>query len=209
MSGGFVRSAAWWNADAGPPQADLLPRPLRARAALPTRILAHVLERLEAPVTLGELPWVVGCPAAAHDRLARQSPLRAVLGPSAGLSLVHAGPATVPMALLEALAHLVDHDAVLVAFAHDATPPYSEAMAAAFVLAARRSADDRLVLDVSRPHRAAVDADAPECRNSQTSFDAALRLARAAGVGQPTTESFATLGPDPRQRWGIELRAAY
>ncbi|MEX1361484.1 MAG: hypothetical protein AB1Z98_00035 [Nannocystaceae bacterium] len=207
MIGGFVRSAAWWNADAGPPQADLLPRPLRARASLPTRILAHVLDRLDASVPLGELPWVVGSPPAAHDRLAQGSPLRAVLGPSAGLSLVHAGPATVPMALLEALARLNDHDAVLVAFAHDATPPYSEAMAAAFVLAARDVPDDRLVLEVSRLHRAA--ADAPDRRDSQSSFDAALRLAHAASVGQPTSESFATTGPDPRECWGIELRAAY
>lgn len=60
----FVRAAACWDAEAGPPKAELLPRAERLVASFSTRILAHVLGAVaeRSPVSLPDVPWVLGSP---------------------------------------------------------------------------------------------------------------------------------------------------
>ena len=200
MTDAFVRASAWWTVDAGPPHAELLPREQRASAGFSTRILAHVLGRLTAEAPLSALPWVLGCSAAPHDSLRRS------LAPAEGWRLVDAGPATVAMTLLEAHACLVEHPHVLVAFAQDATPPYSEAFASALVLSREAESEDGLWLMAPRQHRA---RPATSRGGEPPSLDAALRLARAADVGRPTVETIPSGSPERPDCWRIELRRAF
>jgi hypothetical protein len=133
----FVHAAAWWDADVGPPQTELLSRDDRLAASFTTRILAHVLEpvALRSTAPLCSIPWVLGAPDEPTEPLPPGPELRrSSLVPAHGLAFVHAGPATVAMALLEAFGWLVEHESVLVAFVQDATPPHHEALAAALLL---------------------------------------------------------------------------
>lgn len=200
----FVHAAAWWDDQAGPPRAELLPRDERLAASFATRMLAHVLDEVASRSAwpLAELPWVLGSATGAHE----PSPsLRRAAGPCRGLALVHAGPATVAMALFEALATLVDHDAVLVAFADDATPPHHEALAAALVLSRAPSDRSALVLDPPAPRRTPSHSR----RTTEHPLAAARALARAAMVGQPTVETVTRDASDRPDRWHIELRRGF
>jgi len=209
MTRALVCVAAWWDADAGPPRAELLPRAERLAASFSTRILAHVLGRVaEHPaVRLHDVPWVLGSPA-----LYEPDPeLRHALAPNHGLALVHAGPATVVMALVEALGCLVEHEAVLVAFAQDATPPYHEALAAALVLSrALPSAEppteiSALVLEAPTLRR----APAPTRPERSHPLAVARALARAVLVGRPTVETVPCTEADRPDHWRIELSRAF
>lgn len=206
MTPAFVHAAAWWDAHAGPPRAELLPRAERLAASFTTRILAHVLGEvaLRSPVPLSELPWVLGAANDARDALGPE--LRRALAPSRSLAIVHAGPATVAMALVEALGGLVDHDAVLVAFADDATDPHHEALAAALVLS--RVTTDEPVLVLVPPVLRRTSSHSP--RSEQTHpFVAARAIARAAAVGRPTVETVPCAGAERRDRWQIELSRSF
>lgn len=202
MTRAFVHAAAWWDAHAGPPRAELLPRAERLAASFATRILAHVLGEvaLRSPVPLPELPWVLGSADGARDVLGPE--LRRALAPSRSLAIVHAGPATVAMALVEALGGLIDHEAVLVAFADDATAPHHEALAAALVLS--RTPTDEPVLVLEPPVLRRTSSHSPRSEGTHP-FMAARALARAAAVGRPTVETVACGGSERRDRWQIEL----
>ena len=143
---------------------------------------------------------MLGCSAAPHESLRRS------LAPAEGWRLVDAGPATVAMTLLEAQACLVEHPHVLVAFAQDATPPYSEAFASALVLSREAESEDGLWLMAPRQHRA---RPATSRGGEPPSLDAALRLARAADVGRPTVETIPSGSPERPDCWRIELRRAF
>jgi hypothetical protein len=205
MTRGFVHAAAWWDAHAGPPRAEILPRAERLAASFSTRILAHVLGEVapRSPVPLGELPWVLG---AIDGTCEPGTELRRALAPSRSLAVVHAGSATVAMALVEALAGLVGHEAVLVAFADDATAPHHEAVAAAMVLSRAATGESVLVLEPPVLRRTSSHS----LRSASTHpFLAALALARAGAVGRPTVESVAGGGPDRGDRWQIELSRGF
>ncbi len=199
----LVHAAAWWDAETGSPRAELLPRTERLAASFSTRILAHVLggvaERSRVP--LSDVPWVLGS-ACSH---APGPELRRTLEPSRGVALVHAGPATVAMALVEALGRLVEHDAVLVAFVQDATPPHHEALAAAMLLSRAPTETVRLVLEAPVLRRTPSHS-----RRSEGSHPlaAARALARAALVGRPTVETVPSSGADRPEHWRIELSLA-
>lgn len=199
----FVHAAAWWDAEAGPPRAELLPRAERLAASFSIRMLAHVLGGVaeRSPVPLSNVPWVLGS-AGSH---APSPELRRTLAPWQGVALVHAGPATVAMALVEALAWLVDHEAVLVAFVQDATPPHHEALAAAMLLSRAPAEAVRLVLEAPVLRRTPSHS-----RRSEGSHPlaAARALARAALVGRPTVETVPTSGADRPEHWRIELSLA-
>lgn len=203
MTRGFVHAAAWWDAHVGPPRGELLPRAERLAASFGARILAHVLDEIasRSPVPLSELPWVLGWAEGAGEP---GSALRRTLAPSRSLSLVHAGPATVAMTLFEALAGLVDHEAVLVAFATDATLPHHEALAAALVLSRTATREPMLVLEPPVLRRT---SHAPRSEGTHP-FIAARALARAAAVGQPTLETVPCGGPE-RDCWQIELSRGF
>jgi hypothetical protein len=215
----LVHTAAWWDADAGPPEAALLPRAERLAASFSTRILAHVLGRVAArsPVPLPDVPWVLGSPDDAPHEPAPE--LRRALGPSRGLALVHAGPATVAMALVEALGVLVAHEVVLLAFVQDATPPHHEALAVALLLM-RSPAFARQERPGSEglPERAlALVLEAPTLRRTSSHsvrpdgahpLMAARALARAVLVGRPTVETVPSVGTERAEQWRIELARA-
>lgn len=203
-----VSAAAWWDADAGPPRAELLSRDDRLAASFTTRILAHVLEHVaeRSPVPLHTLPWVVGSAVASCEPPPPSAELRRALTPSHGLGCVHAGPATVAMTLLEALGCLIDHEAVLVAFVQDATSPHHEALASALLLTRSPAPTPALVLEPptlrrtsSHSTRSTVDAHP---------LAAARALARAVHVGRPTIETVPSPGLDRADCWRIELRFA-
>ena len=203
---GFVAAAAAWDADSGPPEAGPLSRAERSTAGFSTRILAHVLGRLQAraPVPLSSLPWVLGlAPGPPVPALS----LRGSLAPGGARSLVHAEIATVPMALIEALAHLASHHAVLVAFVDDATPPYHEALAAAWLLVDEPAPQTRLVLEPPTLRRTSSHSERTARR--QHPLVAGLRLARAIDVGQPTVETVPSCEPGRSECWRIELSDAF
>jgi hypothetical protein len=205
MTRAFVHAAAWWDPHAGPPRAELLPRAERLAASFATRILAHVLGDVasRSPAPLSELPWVLG----SADGAGEPGPeLRRALAPSRSLALVHAGPATVAMALLEALAGLVEHEAVLVAFADDATPPHHEALAAALVLSRITTGEPVLVLEPPVLRRTSSHSPRAEAKHP---FMAARALAHAAAVGRPTVETVPSGGAERRDRWQIELTRGF
>lgn len=202
----FVHAAAWWDADAGPPCADLLPRDQRLGASFSTRMLAHVLDHVgqRSAMPLHHMPWVLGSPEAAPELEPHGPTLHRALGLPLGLACVHAGPATVAMTLLEALGQLADHPAVLVAFVRDATPPHHEAIASALLLSRSPRPEPTLVLvppslrrTSSHSPRAVVDPLA-----------AARALARAVFVGSPTVETVPSAGLVRPDGWRIELRFA-
>ncbi|MCA9708370.1 MAG: hypothetical protein KDK70_21150 [Myxococcales bacterium] len=206
---GYVEHAAAWDADAGPPAAELLPRAERSAASFETRILAQVLGELapRALAPLPSLPWVLGLgDETAASRLPGAA-LRRALAPRSGLSLVYAGAATVPMALLEGLAHLVDHPAVLVAFAADAAPPHHEALAAALLLTREPTGRARLVLTTPTLRRTSSHSE--RRTTHEHPLMPALVLARAINVGQPTVHTVPPCAPDRREHWQIELRTAF
>lgn len=205
MSEAFVTAAAWWTIDEGPPRAELLPRDLRASGGFCARILAHALGRL--PETkLGELPWVLGSLGDSPEIMALDSTVRRALAPVHGVSVVHADDATLAMTLIEALGRLVEHATVLVTFVQDATPPYREALAVAFLITRQRGQGPRLRLCVPRLHRSR-----PHQRprpDGPPSFEAAIRLARAVDVGRPTVESIPAGRSRAAEAWQIELQPA-
>ncbi|MEM9454184.1 MAG: hypothetical protein AAGF11_08385 [Myxococcota bacterium] len=206
---GAATIAAAWDADSGPPNVELLPRADRRGVSFSTRILAHVLGRVVAgsPEPLSSVPWVLGVGEGSVPALVPGSVLRRILAPERGLVRVDAGAATVPMTLIEALAHLVDHPAVLVAFVADATPPYHEALAAAWLLTRESRADAPLVLGPPVLRRTSSYSErAPRAEHPLAS---ALRLARAIDVGQPTVETVSSGEPDRPGSWRIELCAAF
>ncbi len=196
----FVAAAAWWDADAGPPRAELLPRAERLAASFSTRILAHVLGQVaeRSTVPLGQVSWVVGSPFVPHDPAPE---LRRALELTGRLALVHAGPATVAMTLVEALGGLVEHEFVLAAFVQDATPPHHEALAAALLLSRAPSDAASLVLAAPTLRRTPTHSSRSESTHPLT---AARALARAVLVGRPTVESVPCSEGD-RDRWRIEL----
>lgn len=213
----LVHAAAWWDAEAGPPKAELLPRAERLAASFSTRILAHVLGGVaeRSPVPLSDVPWVLGSAIGTAG-----AELRRALVPSRGLALVHAGPATVAMALVEALGRLVEHEAVLVAFVQDVTPPRHEALAAALLLSrisaeaheSRRrppsegpATDAPLVLEAPSLRRTSSHSGRPA---SDHPLLAARALARAVLVGRPTVETVPCVGVDRPEHWRIELSVA-
>lgn len=201
----FVRAAACWDAESGPPKAELLPRAERLVASFSTRILAHVLGAVaeRSPVSLPDVPWVLGSPRSP----ALGPELRRTIQPTRGLALVHAGPATVAMALIEALGRLVEHDEVLVAFVQDATPPHHEALAAALLLS-RAPAEARaapLVLEAPSLRRTPSYSRRTEGSHPLV---AARSLARAVLVGRPTVETVPCTGADRPEHWRIELSLA-
>jgi hypothetical protein len=205
----FVHAAAGWEAEAGPPQAELLPRAERLAASFSTRILAHVLggvaERSRVP--LSDVPWVLGS-ASSH---APGPELRRTLQPSRGVALVHAGPATVAMALVEALGRLVEHEAVLVAFVQDATPPHHEALAAALLLSRAPAEAGRLVLEAPVLRRTPSHSGHSGCSGRSESshpLAAARALVRAVLVGRPTMETVPSSDADRPEHWRIELSLA-
>lgn len=208
MTRAFVLAAAWWDAEAGPPRAELLPRAERMAASFSTRILAHVLDHVaeRSPVPLGGLPWVLGSPDAPHEPPPGPE-LRSALAPTLGLALVHAGQATVAMALLEALGCLVEHEAVLVAFADDAAPPHHEALAVALLLS-RLPHASTLVLDPPALRRTSAHFTRSEITRPCHPFMAARALARAVHVGRPTIETVPSTGAG-RDHWRIELSSAF
>jgi hypothetical protein len=206
MTRAFVQVAAWWDADAGPPRAELLPRAERLTASFSTRILAHVLGHVaeHAPVPLHDVPWVLGSPP--HEPAPG---LRRVLSSTCGSTFVHAGPATVAMALVEALGASIEHEAVLVAFARDATPPHHEALAAALLLSRAPGQASALVLEAPTLRRAPAPSGRTE---SAHPLAAARALARAVLVGRPTVETVPCMGadrPDRPDHWRIELSRAF
>jgi hypothetical protein len=204
----FVLAAAWWDADVGPPRAELLPRAERLAASFATRILTHVLALLaeRSAVPLQDLPWVLGVPDAPHEPPPGPE-LRRALAPTCGLGLVHAGPATVAMALLEALGCLVEHEAALVAFAHDATPPHHhEALAVALLLA--RAPTDAASLVLAPPALRRTSSHFTRFESTQP-FAAARALARAAHVGRPTVETVPSTRAERPDHWRIELSRAF
>ena len=204
-----IEAAAWWDADSGPPVAELLPRVDRLAADLPTRMLAHVLGSIadESITALADLPWVVGVPVGSSVVLGPDSQLRRLLEPSAAVGVIHAGAATLAMTLLEAMGLLVDHDRVLVVFSQDATPPHNEASAAALLLARTPSAKNQLRLEMPRLRRNASRAR-PDLR-SRPMLETAIALARAADVGRPTVETVPAGDPDRPEHWRIELCHAF
>lgn len=125
---------------------------------------------------------------------------------------MHAGTATVAMALVEALGRLVEHDAVLVAFVQDATPPHHEALAAALLLSrapaetpGRPMGPAPLVLEApslrrTPSHSGRTDGSHP--------LVAARALAHAVLVGRPTVETVPCMGADRPEHWRIELSLA-
>lgn len=205
----FVRAAAWWDAEAGPPRAELLPRAERLAAGFSTRILAHVLGGVaeRSPVPLSDVPWVLGS-AIGH---VPGPELRRALMPSRGLALVHAGAATVAMALVEALGRLVEHEVVLVAFVQDATPPHHEALAAALLLSRAPAEEERasaavpLVLEAPSLRRTSSHSGRPAAAHPLL---VARALAHAVLVGRPTVETVPSIGVDRPEHWRIELRVA-
>lgn len=198
MTRAFVHAAAWWDAHAGPPRAELLSRSERLAASFATRILAHVLGDVapRSPVPLHELPWVLGWGLGEHELAPA---LRRALAPCRSMTLVHAGPATVAMALLEALGGLGEHEAVLVAFGADVTPPHHEALAAALILS--RSAPNEASLVLEPPTLRRAPSQRPD---SAHPLAAAVALARATAVGRPTVETV-PCASDRSDRWRIEL----
>lgn len=206
MTRAFVHAAAWWDAHAGPPRAELLTRTERLGASFPTRILAHVLGDVapRSPAPLHELPWVLGTLELGTLELAPA--LRRALAPCRGVARVHAGAATVAMALLEALGALVEHEAVLVAFAADITPPHHEALAAALVLSRASPADGAsLALEPPALRRTLSHSQRPDGTHP---FAAAVALGRAAAVGRPTVETVPGAA-DRSDRWRIELSRGF
>ena len=207
MTRAWVRVAACWDADAGPPRAELLPRAERLAASFSTRILAHVLGCVSehAGVPLHDVPWVLGTPAPYQPG----PELCRILAPTRGLAHVHAGPATVAMALVEALGCLVEHEAVLVAFVQDATPPHHEAIAAALVLARAPTDASALVLEAPTLRRGSVLSGRNERPHP---LMVARALARAVLVGRTTVETVPCLGADRPDRpdcWRIELSRGF
>lgn len=215
----LVHVAAWWDADAGPPEAAILPRAERLAARFSTRILAHVLGRVaeRSPVPLPDVPWVLGLPDTALHEPAPE--LRRALGPSRGLALVHAGPATVAMAVVEALGGLVEHEAVLLAFVQDATPPHHEPLAVALLLMRSPAfARQQHSAVEGPPERAsALVLEAPTLRRTSSHsgrtdekhpLAVARALARAVLVGRPTVETVPSVTTDRREQWRIELARA-
>lgn len=203
-SGAFVHAAAWWDSDAGPPRAELLARDVRLTASFSTRILAHVLGHIaqRSPVPLPTLPWVLGASDATYEL---PPVLRRALAPTHGLACVHSGPTTVAMALLEALGHLVEHEAVLVTFVQEASSPHHEPLASALLLARvpLRSPGRQPSLVLAPPSlRRATSGSIP----TADPFTVARSLARAVHVGQPTLETVSSAGPDRPDYWQIELR---
>lgn len=201
MSRAHVLAAAWWDAHAGPPNAELLPRAERIAASFSTRILAHVLGQLSqrSTVPLHSLPWVMGS--------ALDPQLRHALAPACGVALVHAGPSTVAMSLLEALGYLVDHDAVLVAFAHDAAPPHHhEPLAAALLLSRVPSQSPTVALEPPTLRRTSTHFTRTAYLHP---FAAAHAIARAAHVGRPTIETVPSTSADRPDHWRIELCRAF
>jgi hypothetical protein len=122
------------------------------------------------------------------------------------VALVHAGPATVAMALVEALGGLVDHEVVLVAFAHDATPPHHEALAAALLLSRVPFDASSLVLDPPALRRTSSHSARTEAMHPGA---VARALARAVLVGRPTVETVPGTGPERSDHWRIELSRAF
>ncbi|MEM7154446.1 MAG: hypothetical protein AAF799_16485 [Myxococcota bacterium] len=204
-----IQAAAWWDADSGPPVAELLPRAERLAADLSTRALAHVLGSLveRTADSLAELPWVVGVPVGSKIVLGPGSALRRIVAPGLAVGVVHAGAATLAMTLLEAMGLLADHDRVLVIFSQDATPPHNEASAAALLLARTPSAKNELRLEVPQLRRSALRAR-PELR-PRPMLETAIALARAADVGRPTVETVPADAADRPEHWRIELHHAF
>lgn len=203
---GFAAIAAAWDADQGPPVATLLSRSERSAASFATRILAHVLGRVasRSSAPLSSMPWVLGT---AEASILPGPLLRRILAPARELTCVRAGVATVPMVLVEALAHLARQDAVLVAFAQDATPPYHEALAAAWLLTREPVFETSLEL---RPPTLRRTSTYSEPRSKRTHpLVSALRLARAIDVGQPTVETVPSCASDRPESWRIELSRAF
>jgi hypothetical protein len=200
---GHAAGAAGWDADSGPPSAELLPRADRGAASFSTRILAHVLGELwsRSPRPSSSLPLVLGVVDGAEPVLS--GPLRRVLTPRCALSQISAGVATVPMMLIEALAMLTQHDAVLVACAQDAAPPHHEALAAALLLTREPSSPTSLVLEAPTLRRTFSHSER-KVRHRHP-LASALALARAINVGQPTVETVPSCESDRPERWQIEL----
>lgn len=204
---GFATIAAAWDADRGPPVAQLLSRSERSEASFSTRILAHVLgevaSRSAAP--LSSMPWVFG--TTERSAVLPGPVLRRILTPQRGLSRVGAGVATVPMALFEALAHVARTDAVLVAFAQDAAPPHHEALAAAWLLTRTPASETSLLIGPPTLRRTSSHSERKSRRGHPLS--PALRIARAIDVGQPTVETVASGESDRAESWRIELSRSF
>ncbi len=200
---GFLGASAWWDADRGPPRALLLPRGVRAATSLHTRVLADVFHELEPRVTagLGAIPWVLGMHLEQPDEAV--DPLREVLQPAHGVTRIYAGTATVAMTLVEALSRLVAHHAVLVAFMQAAAPPHHEALAAALYLGRDPDRDDTLVLQSPTLRRS--HAAQGRRLSARSPLDAALRLAQAADVGEPTVQTVPSPSDGHQASWRIEL----
>jgi len=202
----FVHAAAWWDAEVGPPKAELLSRAERLAASFSTRILAHVLGGVaeRSLVPLSDVPWVLGS-ALSH---ALGPELVRTLAPSRGLALVHAGPATVAMALVEALGRLVEHEAVLLAFVADATPPHHEALAAALLLSRAPMGATRLVIAAPVLRRTPSHSGHSGRSEGSHPLAAARTLVRAVLVGRPTVETVPSMSADRPEHWRIELSLA-
>ncbi len=204
MSRAYVLAAAWWDADEGPPSAELLPRAERIAAGFSTRILAHVLGQISqrSPVPPHALPWVLGLPDGPYES-PLSPPLREIVAPGHCFGLVHAGPAAVAMALFEALGLLTEHEAVLVVFAHDAAPPrFHEPLAAGLLLSRTQAQSSALTLEPPTLHR--TPSHFARAKSTHP-FAAARALARAACVGSPTVETVHCCDADRGDYWRIEL----
>jgi len=201
-----IAAAASWTADVGPPRTELLSRAERSAASFSARILAHVIGELSSHPDITSLPrpWVHGVTDLADTQTLRDPVLLRIIDPSPGPLRVHAGRTVVPMTLLEGMALLEDHDAVLVTFGQDAIAPHHEALAAALILT-RESPNPALVLHPPVLRRTSSHLGATGAKEHPLSVS--LRIVRAINVGQPTIETVACRDVDHQAHWRIELGA--
>lgn len=201
MKAAYVRAASLWDADVGPPRAELLPRAERLAAGFSTRILAHVLDEiaLQTSVELSSVPWVVAAPTFTEVVHALGS-LPHIVGLTHAVTPLHADAATVPMATIEAMGTLIVHSQVLLVFVQDAKVPTCEAKASALLLSRECAVGDRLC--VRAP--ALLRGGRPGGNKAVPSIDAANSLARAALVREPTIQTVRAGGMRAEQ-WCVEL----
>jgi len=199
----YATAAAVWDADAGPPRAELLTRAERSVAGFSVRILAHALGSLSSGESAHAWPraWVHGVTDLAAATALVDAPLRRVLRP-AGPAFVHAGPELVPMTLLEAMGRLVDRPAVLVTFVQDAMAPHHEALAAAIILA--RQPTPR-ALNLYPPVLRRTSAYLGPLPKHAHPLASIARITTAINVGRPTIETTPSEEGHDDVHWRIEL----
>ncbi len=202
-----IAAAASWTADVGPPRAERLSRAERGTASFSTRILAHVLGELfsNPDAVRGPRPWVHGVTDLADTETLGDPAILRIVEPSPGPIRIYAGTTVVPMALLEGMALLEEHDAVLVTFGQDAVPPHHEALAAGLVLT-RESPNSRIVLHPPVLRR--TSSHLGSSRMKEHPLSVGIRIVHAIKVGQPTVETVPSGDVDHQAHWRIELGTA-